>query len=298
MSVCVSCIPFQALQTTFADVYVNSYEIVGPYLSELMVGAVGITMVYGIAQALWRPGNVIVELYVRNITMWVMISFLLLNASGWWTFFHALAETGPWLGIKVSSNYSNITVQNTGLVGMMETIEVGFYEKLSDAYSVLGSNVSIFQKLSSWASSVLLAVIYLIVLFQLISGILLSYFKIVAIGTLSPFVVFFLAFDPTRSISIAAIRVLLAATLELFMACIVTAAILFLFQQIYDQTRLDETVTAFQSGGNYLLFLMTGLAMLLIHRVFTDVISQITLTFGATAQAHWGGIMRRVLGQG
>lgn len=298
MSICVSCYPFEKLGETFSNVYVLSYDVIGPYLANLMASIAMVVMLYGIIMALFRPSNVILEMYLRNLVMWVFVSTLLLSASSWFTFFNAVADIGPYLGTKVISQFSASTIERTGLVGILEAIEVGYLDKLKTAYTHWVDKVSFMSRMYSWAGSVMLGAVFLIVSYQLFAGILRGHFKIIAIGILSPFIVFFAAFDSTRSISIAGMRVLLAATMELFVACIITATLLFLFDQMQGEFDFASAGDYFSTGNYFLGVLMTGVAMLLVHSVFTEVIGQITLTFGTAAKASLSGLVRRAAGLG
>ena len=51
MTVCASCYPFEKLDETFSEVYVQGYGIVGPYLSNLIAVIAVVVMLYGI---IWR----------------------------------------------------------------------------------------------------------------------------------------------------------------------------------------------------------------------------------------------------
>lgn len=298
MNICVTCYPFEKIDETFSEVYVQGYDIVGPYLAELMSSIATVVMVYGIIMALYRPGNVILEMYFRNIVMWLFVAALLLSAPAWFTFFKAVADLGPYLGTKVISQYSHNPIEREGLVGIIEAIEVGFVNKLIMSFRYWGDAVSFMSKFILWAGSILLSVVFLTVSYQMFSGILTGYFKIIAIGILSPFIVFFAAFDGTRSISIAAVRVLLAATLELFVACVIAAAMLYLFDQMQGEYNFNRAGNFLEASDRFLGVLMTGVAMLLVHRVFIEVIGQITLTFGTAAKASLGGIVSRIMGRG
>lgn len=298
MTVCASCYPFEKLDETFSEVYVQGYGIVGPYLSNLIAVIAVVVMLYGIILAVFRPSQVIVEMYLRNFVMWSFTSALLLSAPAWFTFFSAIADMGPYLGTKVISQYSHNPIEREGLVGLIEAIEVGFVNKLKMAFLHWFDDVSLMSRFITWGGSILLSAVFLIVSYQMFSGVLRGYFKVVAIGILSPFIVFFAAFDGTRSISIAGVRVLLAATMELFVACVIASAMLFLFDQMQGEFNLVEAGSYIAASDRFLSVLMTGVAMLLVHSVFTEVIGQITLTFGTAAKASLGGIVRRMAGLG
>ena len=206
----------------------------------------------------------------------------------WWPVFNFLRELGPWSGTQIIGFYSNVTVTETGMAGLLSATEQSILGVVFSTLTVQLEDISFMSKMGMVLGNLVLSLVYIILVWNMIKGVLFSSFKIAAVGLIAPFLVFSFAFSETRIYTISAVRILVTAAFELILASSAVAVVLYLMstvERLFTESVPFEGVNA-TFGSEYMVVLGTGLAMTVVHSVFMEVAGQITMTFGQNYSGH------------
>lgn len=304
MGQCYSGDIFQSLDSVATQIAFASMDTLGLAMVSLIGGWALVYSAWNIIQyiagrydAAAAPGNAIVQ-----VMIYIIVIFILSGGAAtqfWWPIFEFLKDVGPWAGSLIIAATGDGSVQGNGVEGLLCTTEHQVFDRSFALIKLMGDDIGITDKISTVAAVILLGVVFIVLVWKMIKGVVGAYMKIMAIGILSPFLVAMTADKHTRPVFVSGLKIMLSGAFELVLASAAVATVLMLMNGIYGllgSAPREGANVAFSS--EYWTLLLTGALLLLTYEILIGVASQITQVFGQSAQQAMQPISQAVQAAG
>ena len=222
MNTCITCKSFQDIILRMGDFSYDFYSYIDTPLIALMGAVLTVWMIVKVGRAMAGVPIVVPELVVDLVLFslflgalmmpefWMQATTIISNLAG------DLGAQALWLAMDEKPQSSAYT----GLAAVVYGIEQAVGTKLFDtAWSVVG-DVSIWSpNLRELIIALVVAVVFVGLLFVFVFSIIFSFVNIAAISILGPFILALGAVPWTRSVFFEALRLYLTESMRLFVAC-------------------------------------------------------------------------------
>ncbi|MCZ4283133.1 hypothetical protein O4H49_20280 [Kiloniella laminariae] len=289
MDECIVGDVFYGLDSVTTQLAKASLEALGYSLSSLIGAWAAVYMAWRLINAIggrFDPQTNFMDI-ASYIFILMLVSAVLAGGAAtdfWWPIFDFLKNLGPWAGTKILEVTGSVEVKSTGIGGLLCATELVFLDHIFGQLFAMADDIDIWAKLSVIVGVVLLCIPFMVLVWTMIKSVIGSYFKIMGIGILSPFMIAALADKSTRPIFIAGLKIMLTSALELFLAAAAASAVLIIMSGIFDLTE-----SAPESGANvifskeYWQLLLTGVLLMFLYHKLIEVAGMALQVFGETA---------------
>lgn len=298
---CVTCQPFIQLESAFDILSETSFSIIAPWLVDLLFFAFSMVFILEMIKALTNNSPNLQMLTIKFVVMAFAAAFL--DFASWIPLgtFQFLSEIGPYFGQMLIETVGQYQSDYGGISGLLDAAEGSVFGRIAEAAVTLMGNVGITSKLSKWAGTVLLSIVYGVLAYQMIRGVVKAYFVIQTNRILLPFLIFFWSIDEFRIYAINGFRESIVAAFEFILGSVSIVVVLILMENV---SQLDiiagpnaaDTVANFVAWqADFFAIIGAGLLMIFAHSVLMEQGGKIMLSFGQNAKGHFGGLIGTVM---
>lgn len=204
-----------------------------------------------------------------------------------WGGFMFILNAGPHLGNLMLQELSGFDVPAGGITGILCTAELMFNDDMFPIMRSTWGDIGFTDSIDDWFAVMIFSFAYFLIAVQIIYGIFKSYFKIMAVGVLSPLLVAFCVHPHTTALTIHGVKIAVAGTLQLFLACAASAFVIILFQGITTLVQPDQFILW---NRTYWTLTFSGWAMVVLYGAFTGVAGEMM----QTALDHNRGLLAKI----
>lgn len=290
METCYTGDIFSGLESVTTDLAHTSMTALGSSLALLIGAWAAVYFAWHTVQAIggrFDPQTGFIAI-LTQLGIYVFVGTLLAGGAAtqfWWPVFDFLKDLGPWAGSVILAASSTVELQGQGISGLLCTTESVFNDRIFTQLRSMTDDVSWTAALTVWGGVLLLVVVFVLLIWKMIKSVIGSYFKIMGIGILSPFIVAALADKNTRPITTHGIKIMVSGAFELFLASAAASAVLILMEGVLGLLESPPGEGAnILFSQEYWTLLLTGLFLVVVYDQLMSVAGQLMQVFGQSAQ--------------
>lgn len=293
MDLCVTCSTMQ----TFVDLLTTTKTSIYGYLGEQFLPLLNGMMLFFAVWTIFRSMAYGRSFEWAELLQQAFTAFLVAAAlsSGffWWPVFDLIVETGTFMAQKVGELGGLPAPKNSGLVGFVETVEQIAYRPVMQLVDYGTAEMSI-TRLGDSTLLIVAVVFYVLLVWEMLKSVVRSYFAIQAIALLGAPLVFFYAFEDTRSFTMNGLKIVIVNALRLFMGMAVAAVVLIVFQKLGTSEDMINQLNA-SRFEQFSQLVLSAVVMWLGYGTFMSVVGEVFQVFGQQQNLSVGGLVRGMI---
>lgn len=275
---CLSCDTVEGFESIITTTKEQLYTFMGAEFLTLLNGMMLFFAVWTIFRSMaYGRSFEWAELLEQAFTA-LLVASALSSGFFWWPVFDLIVQVGTFMAQKVAALAGIPLAQRAGLTGFVEQIEIIIFNPVMVMTDYVSGEMSI-RNLGKNLLLLIAAAVYVMLCWEMLKSVVRSYFAIQAIAFLASPLVFFYAFEDTRSITMNGLKVVMVNALRLYVGMAAAMIVVVTFNKLGTGADIIGQMNN-DSLGRYVNIILTGLFMWLGYNTFMAVTGEVFMVFG------------------